>query len=326
MLKLVNEITIGGQSFDYLSDLEVESSWEDFTDTATLTIPRKLRFVKDGEVLENVISGDNPLFKRGDAAEFVVGYDGQVAVRFRGYLSKIIPNNPLTFEFQDAMYLLKQKTVSKYSKKDLTLTQLLTDIVGDTVPIKVNQEFTIGKYAIKSATVAEVLEHLKKNYGVTSYIRDGVLNAGLAYELRDIDQLKIINIDMEKFVIDDGNLSYQRSDDQKIKVKAISIYPDNTREEVTAGDEDGGERAQYFYDVSVEDLQNYANERVEKLKFTGFTGSFTTFINPIVKHGDAIKLISEKRPDATGIYLVKKVVSSSGVGGGRQTIELDIKV
>lgn len=326
MLNLVNTIAIGGQTFDYLTEIEINSSWEDFTDTATLTLPRKLRFVKNGEVIENVISGDNPLFKRGDAVSFVAGYSDETAVRFEGYLSKIIPNNPLTFEFQDAMYLLKQKTISKYSKKGLTLTQLLTDIVGDTMSIKVNQEFTIGKYAIKSATVSQVLEHLKKNYGVTSYIRNGILNAGLAYELKTIDSVKIINIDMEKVVIDDGNLAYQRADDQKIKVKAISILPDNTRLEATAGDEDGGERTQYFYDVSQNDLQKYANERVEKLKFTGFTGSFTTFINPIVKHGDAVKLTSVKRPDATGVYLVKKVVTTSGVGGGRQIIELDIKI
>lgn len=325
MLNLVNQITIGGQTFDYTTDIEIESTWDMLTDTATMKIPRKFRFIKDGEVVENVISGDDPLFKRGDACSFVIGYGEETAQRFEGYLTEISPRNPLEFSFQDAMYLLKQKTISKYSKKNVTLTSLLTDIMGDT-PFEVTQEFTIGKYVIKSATVAKVLEHLKKNYGVTSYFRDGTLYSGVAYRLKNIDELKIISIDMEQFVIDDSGLSYQRDDDQLIKVKAISIYPDNTRKEVVVGDSEGGEITQYFYDVSEADLTKYANEQLEKRKFTGFTGSFVTFVNPIVRHGDAVKLISTKRPDAQGIYLVKKVTTTSGIDGGRQIIELDIKV
>ena len=325
MLNLVNTITIGGQAFDYVTDIEIESTWDMLTDTATMKLPRKFRFLKDGEVVENVISGDDPLFKRGGACSFVIGYGEETAQRFEGYLSGIIPRNPLIFEFQDEMYNLKQKTITKYSKKDLTLSQLLTDIMGAT-PFEVTQEFTIGKYVIKSSNVAQVLEHLKKNYGVTSYFRNGTLYSGLAYKLRNIDQLKIVEIDMEKFVIDDSSLSYQRNDDQQIKIRAISIYPDNTRKEKIVGDTNGGERTQYFYNVPESDLEKYANEQLEKYKFTGFTGSFTTFVNPIVRHGDAVKLISTKRPDAQGIYLVKKVTTTSGVDGGRQRIELDIKV
>ena len=325
MLNLVNTITIGNQTFDYTTEIEIESTWDMLTDTATMTIPRKFRFEKDGNVITNVISGDDPLFKRGDAVTFVIGYGEETAQRFGGYLTAISPRNPLEFGFQDEMYILKQKTISKYSEKNVTLTSLLTDIMGD-IPFEITQEFTIGKYAITSSNVAQVLEHLKKNYGVTSYFRDGTLFSGVAYRLKGLDEVKIVEIDMEQFVIDDSGLSYQRDDDQLIKIRAISIYPDNTRKEVVVGDDAGGEITQYFYDVPEADLENYANEQLEKRKFTGFTGSFVTFVNPIVKHGDAVKLISIKRPDAQGIYLVKKVTTSSGVNGGRQTIELDIKI
>jgi hypothetical protein len=331
MLRLVNQITLGGQTFDYTTDIEIESTWDMLTDTATMKMPRKFRFIKDGEVVENVISGDNPLFKRGDAVTFVIGYGEETAQRFEGYLTEISPRNPLEFGFQDAMYLLKQYTPKledgkPYSKTGLTLKSLLNDIIVG-VPVVITQDFTIGKYNIPNGvTAAQALNHLKKNYGVTSYFRDGTLYSGVAYKLRNIDELKIVSIDMEQFVIDDSGLSYQRNDDQNIKVKAISIYPNNTREEVVVGDENGGERTQYFYDVPVADLEKYANEQLEKYKFTGFTGSFVTFVNPIVRHGDAVKLISTKRPDAQGIYLVKKVTTTSGIDGGRQIIELDIKV
>jgi len=325
MLNLINQITIRDQTFDYVTEVEIDSSWETFTDTAKMTIPRKLRFTKDGEVVENIISGDNPLFKRGDAVSMVMGYSGQTASRFTGYISNISPQNPLVFDFQDEMYTLKQKTIKAYSKSGLTLTQLITDIVGD-VPFEITQEFTIGKYTIKKANVAQVLEHLKSNYGVTSFFKNGTLFCGVAYPIKDIDTIKITDVDMEQFVIDDSNLIYQRNDDQKIKITAISIYPDNTRKEVEVGDEDGGDRTQYFYDVSEEDLKNYAEERLEKFKYTGYTGSFITFLNPIIRQGEAVRLTSSKRPDANGVYLVKRVITRSGVDGGRQEVELDIKI
>lgn len=326
MLSLVNNITIANQSFSYVTEVEIESSWEMLTDTARMTVPRKLRFVKNGQVIRDIISGTNPLFKRGDAVSMNMGYTGQTAQRFQGYISNISPQNPLVFDFQDAMYLLKQKTIKSYSESGLTLTQLLTDIVED-VPVNITQEFTIGKYVIESATVAQVLDHLNKNYGVTSYIRNGQLYSGLAYQLKDVNQIKITDIDMEKFVIDDSSLVYKRSDDERIKIRAISINPDNTRTEVEVGDSDGGVRTQYFYDVSQADLRRYAEERLEKFKYTGYSGSFETFINPIVRHGEAVRLTSVKRPDANGIYLVKRVITRSGAEiGGRQVIELDIKI
>lgn len=326
MLKLVNNISISDFDFDFLSELEINSTWDSFTDTAILTFPKKLRYKRDGQVLNNIVRGDDAVFKRGDKGTFTIGYGSQAAKRFEGYISNISPRNPLVFDFQDSMYLLKQTTVSKYSKKNVTLSSLLTDIMPEGVIFRTTVDFTIGKYRIKSATVSQVLDHLKKNYGIISYFRDNVLLTGLAYEAKDINQIQVHNIDMEQFVIDDSDLIYQRIDDQKIKIRAVSIYPDNTQKEVVVGDEDGGERTQYFYDVPESSLKTYAEEQLDKFKYEGFSGSFTTFVNPYIKHGDAVKIISTNVPDSKGVYLVKSVTTTSGMGGGRQTVEIDIKI
>ena len=150
--------------------------------------------------------------------------------------------------------------------------------------------------------------------------------SGLAYDTQDINNIKKHEINMEEVVVDTSNLIYQRNDDQKIKVRAVSIYPDNTKKEVVVGDSDGGERTQYFYDVPESSLKTYAEQQLEKFKYTGWRGEFTTFVNPFIKHGDAVKLSSQKVPDANGTYLVKRVITESGMGGGRQTVELDIKI
>lgn len=326
--QLTTDFTQGqGLDFDFVHEVRMSSSWDIFTDTCQIIIPRKLRYKRNGNVIENVISGDDPLFKRGDLAKIVAGYGvDQIAERFRGYISNVSPRNPLVIDLQDAMYLLKQKTISKYSKRGVTLESLLSDIMPENIPFETTVEFEIGKFIIERATIAEVLEFLRKQYGIISYFRKGVLYSGVAYRLKGIDQVKLHDIDLDSVGINTDNLIYQRSDDQRIKVTGVSVYPDNTKKEVTVGDTDGGERTQYFYNVPESSLKTYAEEQLEKFKYTGFSGSFTTFLNPYIQHGDAVRLFSEKIPDAQGVYLVKSVETSTGVNGGRQEIELDIKI
>jgi len=79
--------------------------------------------------------------------------------------------------------------------------------------------------------------------------------------------------------------------------------------------------------VNVAELSNLANEALSKLKYEGFRGSFTTFLEPQVKHGDVIAIQDDVIPDRNGKYLVRKVVTKFGVDiGGRQIITLDRKV
>lgn len=321
-----NFIPTNGLEFDFVTELQINSTWENLTDTATLTFPRKLRYTKNGQVINNIVQGDNPLFKRGVAFKAMVGYGNQTAERFRGYISDITPRNPLFFEFEDAMYILKQTFIKAYSKENVTLQSLLTDILPDGFKFRVNASIDLGRFRRSGSTVAEVLKFLREDYGVISFIRKDTLISGVAYENRSLDTVKLHEINLEQFGIETDGLKFVREDDQRIKVRAVSIFDNNTKIEVEVGDPDGGERTQYFYGVNESTLRQYANEQLEKFKYTGFEGSFTTFVNPIIQHGDAVKLISEQIPDANGVYLVKGVTTTSGVFGGRQTIELDIKI
>jgi hypothetical protein len=330
MLELKNDITIGDYTFNFVNNLEIVSTWDLLTDTATMNFPKKLRYKKGDQVVKNIVSGDNPLFKRGDSAAFVVGYNDQTAERFRGYVSGVSPRNSLIFEFEDDMYLLKQTTIKNYVKNNITLDTFLTDIIGDIVPWETTVDFSFS-IRIPRATIAEILDFIRKNYGIISYFREGKLYSGVAYQFKNssAEGIKIHEIQMDGengVVIEDDTLIYERDDDQKIKVRAVSIYSDNTKKEWVEGDTDGGERTQYFYNVSEADLKTFAKEAIEKFKYTGWRGRFTTFANPRIRHGDAVRLKSEKIPDADGLYLVKSVTTKSGIDGGRQTIELDIKI
>lgn len=315
-----------GLEFDFVTELTIDSSWENLTDTATLVFPRKIRYKRNGEVIRNIVQGNNALFKRGDAFKADIGYGVQVAERFRGYVSNITPRNPLLFSFEDGMYLLKQEFINNFSSPDITLDALLTNIMPSSFPFRTNANVNLGRIRITRSSVANVLRFLRDQYGIISYVRDGQLVSGVAYDTRNLNELTLHDINLENVGIDTSDLTFVRDDDQHIKVRAVSIFDDNTKIEVVVGDDNGAERTQYFYGVDRATLELYAEEQLEKFKYTGFEGSFTTFVNPYIQHGDAIRLQSDKIPDANGVYLVKRVVTRSGVLGGRQTVELDVKI
>lgn len=324
MLRLNSKITIAkapsySQSIlmDFVNDVEIESSWENLTDTAKITIPRKITW--EGR---DIVAGANPLFSRGDKVVIELGYDNQYNKVFVGYASAVHPKLPVVIECQDSMYLLKQNTITE-SYKSVKLSKLLSDVMPKGVKYEANLDATdLGKFRISNATPAQVLEELRKTYGIFSFFRDEVLHVGLAYvpKLRVEKRFKF-----EQNIIDDS-LEYRRKDDVKYKVKAISIQPDNSKREVEFGDAEGEQRTIYLFDTPESQLLDRAKREFERVKYEGYYGSFTTFGSPFVRHNDAAILVSDKLPEKDGTYLIKKVVYRFGMSGYRQEITLDAKI
>lgn len=316
--------------FDFLTEVEIKSSLEEMTNTARLTIPKKLNYKRNGKLITNVVEGADPLFRRGSVVTLQAGYTDQFGnselnTVFQGYVSDIKPKLPLEFSIQDEMYKLKQVTVTNYSEKNLTLKKLLTDILPSGYQFEA-LDVQLGWFRIKRSNVVSIFEHLKSHYGLTCNFRDGVLYAGLRYITTNPLELRVSEFEFERNIINDSNLTYRRDDDIAIKLRAISINEKNEKIETEVGDQFGDQRTMYFYGLSMSDLTKIAEESLVKMKYEGFYGSFETFLLPKVETGEAVKLINGKLPEKNGIYLVKEVATRYGVNGGRQVITLDRKI
>ena len=102
MNRLDTQTTLSGQVFDFCNEINIESSYDNLTDTASLIIPKKIRYVKeDGEEVNSITRGSNPLFTIGDAASIKIGYDSVLKPFFTGYISGIRTKFPLRFELED---------------------------------------------------------------------------------------------------------------------------------------------------------------------------------------------------------------------------------
>lgn len=331
MKRIDTEISINGVVFSGANSIEVVSSWEDMTDTCTILIPNK--FKRNNK---SITVGDNGFFKRGDEIIVKMGYFPNLETRFEGFIRRITPDNLITIECEDLMFKLKQEPVTK-SFKSISLTDFLSELTTESFKAV---DATLGKFRISRSTVAKVLDELQNSYGLISYIRNKFLRVGLAY-YPDEGKTVELHIDGIKGNIAENNLEFIESNELQIIIKGSSMQANNEIIErwayydnlsgllvLTSDDPKKGETDTLSVPLQTADqLDGFITQRLEKRLSTGITGTITAFLEPIVSHGDVVDLKSKKFPEKEGKYLVKRVATSMTVsGGGRQEIELDIKV
>lgn len=299
--------------FDFVNSVEINSSYENFTDTAKIVLPRKLSF--EGK---DLFSGANALFKRGDQVKIELGYYPNLVTRFEGYISYVNGSLPVEIECEDKMFLLKQTTVSKYAVASTSLKDLLTAVLPSNIEFNA-LDVQLGSFRISNVTVSKILDTLKSDYGFYSYFVNGILHVGLPSDASDTVTEEFL---FEKTIIDDSELKYQLKEEMFIKVVAISMQSDNSKKEVSVGDSDGSQRTFYTYNATDSALNEFANLKLNEIKYTGYTGSFLTFGEPFVRHGDIAKLSSTKLPERDGNYEIVGVTTTFGMDGYRQNIQL----
>ena len=293
MVKMNSRITIDDRVFEnQVSSVETNSTWKQITQTAKFKLPR---FQK---LLDNRVTV-------GDAVKIELGYDKDMRTEFEGYISSRSYNSPLEFECEDAMWLLKQRMISKYYSK-----VKLKDLIQELVPgadLSVIQDITISPLRLDRVTVAGALQKLKEEFGLVAYYRGNRLFAGLAYTETGLGEVKF---HFQKNVpLNECKLEWKEEADVKIKVKAISIKPDNTHIEMELGDTDGNanQTTLHFYNLTATELKKQAEDAIGKLKYTGYRGSLRTFGRPWTTHGMVAELIDTKYTERGGKYFIDGV-------------------
>src|SRR3990167_4649103 len=163
MKRLATEITVGKYRFTYVNLMEINSSWDTFTDTATIILPNKFR-----QKNKTIVVGADNVFKRGDVVTIKIGYFPNLFTRFQGYVSRIKPDSPLILECEDEMWKLKQ--VNLKSKQFDAAGTTIKDVVSyaaasftgeieyDDPTAKIGAFHIDNKGFVNAVTVFEVLK------------------------------------------------------------------------------------------------------------------------------------------------------------------------
>jgi hypothetical protein len=325
MLRLQSKINIGNFEYTTVVNVSVSSSWELFTDTCTIEMPTNL-----GNESLSIIDTINV----GDEITVELGYYPFTSVVFTGFITKIEPKNPIVISCEDYMWKLKQQTIKEYVSNSVTIKELLNSF---SLPVSFETvDANLGKIRISNANVTEILNNLKENYGLISYIRDGVLIVGT---VRRTDATNTtIYIDGENGTVIEDTLEYQKSNNLDLYIKGVSFQSDNSKIELYAYYEEGeikvtdiektqGEQRVFnYYGLTESELSDRLTEILPNIYYEGYKGTFTTFLRPQIRFGDSVTLKSLKFPERDGEYLVKSVNTTFGESGGRQVIELDLKL
>lgn len=299
--------------FDKVNSIEITRDTDTLTDTCELKLPKKILWLGENAV---------PL-KRGDEIKVFLGYNGNLQLAFQGYITSMGFKAPFTINCEDYLFKLKQQETRKLAYKSATLDQILKDQELK-IPYKVCGEQHIGPYRVTADTVSGLLGNLKEVAGVRSFIRleeEPVLYCGVLFDPEDIHKY-IFATGLN--IIEDTELKEQKEEEFKIKVRAISLLPDNEKIEIEVGDEDGEVRTLHTYDKKEEELRAWAEQELKRLRRAGLSGSFTTFGGKLAEKLDYIGMRIEG--ESRGIYQLQKNIIRYSSEGFRQEITLGRRI
>lgn len=316
MYRLTAKIEIAGTkswTLDKVTEVEISLDTEQLTDTCKITLPKRIKW--DSEIGTPV--------RRGDAVKVWLGYDDDLQLAFTGYIRDVGFKTPIVLTCEDEMFKLKQQPTVKKAYKSVSIKTLLKE-QGISYKVNVMGEQSLGQYRVTADTVAALLGHLQEN-GIRSFFRneDGepVLYCGVLFE-RDDRPTQVFSTGVN--IINDQSLEQQQAENIRLRVKAISLMPNNKKIKVEVGDADGEHRTLHTYNKTESELKAWAEQEIKRLKRDGLKGSFTTFGAKLVDKLTAIGIKIDG--DKKGVYQVKKNIIKYGTGGFRQEITLGARL
>lgn len=315
---LACNIIVGNYKFRQINSVEVRKSWREIGNQCTIKLPG-LKFQLEKLILP------------GDKVKVVLNYSGQKEnTEFEGYVRRVKPSIPYEVECEDEVYLFRKVNINK-SWQNTTLKTVVSYVIAEVSKVYPGAVtaatdiplVTLDVFRITNGNAAFVLQQLKNDFGLTSYFQNKQLFVGLAYQRNN----GTVRHSLAWNIID-NSLTFRSKDEVRLKVKAIAIYKNNTKQEYDLGDDDGEHRTLYFYNVkSGDDLKRLAGEELKKLKYDGLQGGITTFLYPYAEPLMTCDLhdpqYNEKR---SGRYVIDSVKTTFGPDGARREIELGAKV
>lgn len=279
-----------------ITSVIIESSWEMLTDTATIRMPRNVKYFDKRNV--------RSVFRNGDPVEIWLGYNDESNLKpeFSGFITSVSADIPIEIKCEDNMYLLKRHSVNVAMKSN-KVADLIKQIIPEGISTDV-ADIEVEKERFPNTTAAKVLEWLQES-NIYSYFKGDTLVVGKIYT---DDQEPPVVFDFHRNVVD-NNLQYRLKEDILLWIVAVSTLPKGKKIKVEFGDRGGTRRNLSYYNIAVEaELEKLARQDYERSKVDGYEGEMEIFGTPSMRHGMKAEINSQLYPDRNGVYWIKKVV------------------
>lgn len=312
-----------------VTDVKIKRSIYSFVDTATITLPTSARLKTNTKDVPQSVSTAGS-FQEGDKVEIWLGYDSDDNLHreFSGFVKSVNAATPCVIECEGYSWQLRRKNVPWSTEDDKTkLKDLLAKLVEgtDITLSKSIPDVPVHQICEGDISGTEALDWIKKNLYLTVYFSESELYAGLAYiEQPDKAHTKYrIGWNLVK----DDQLKFKKAQDVKVLVKAVSFNNRNEAIVGQAGDSSGAIRTIHVRNITSEaELKKVAEAEAGKLRYDGYEGKITGFLEPFALPGYRVILQDPNYSEREGTYLIESTEVKFGTSGGRRICEIGKKI
>ena len=313
MYKMSWDIKIGGYRLKMVEKVSIKRSVELLADTATVTLP--------ATVFNKTISIEDKI-KVGDAVEIELGYNDDLKTEFKGYLKSIkTDGGSLTLELEDDIYLFR-KSVKDEEMKDASVRKILENICSQVggFSVSCDYDFTYDKFVINNATGYDVLKKIQDEASPNIYLKDKVLHVHPQYA----EIFGEARYDFGKNIERDGtDLKYKSEDERKLLVVVEGSNEKGETVSVEVGTTGGDKMTLKLPGVSSKSsLEQKAQSVLEQKVYTGYEGSFQSWLVPYVDAGYKVAITDPDYEVKNGTYYVISVETTFSKDGGVRKITL----
>lgn len=313
MYKMSWDIKIGGYRLKMVEKVSIKRSVELLADTATVTLP--------ATVFNKTISIEDKI-KVGDAVEIELGYNDDLKTEFKGYLKSIkTDGGSLTLELEDDIYLFR-KSVKDEEMKDASVKKILENICSQVggFSVSCDYDFTYDKFVINNATGYDVLKKIQDEASPNIYLKDKVLHVHPQYA----EIFGEARYDFSKNIEREGtDLKYKSEDERKFLIVVEGTDETGATVSVEKGVTGGDKMTLKLPGVSSRSsLEQKAQSVLEQKVYTGYEGSFQTWLVPYVDAGYKVAITDPDYEVKNGTYYVISVETTFSKDGGVRKITL----
>jgi hypothetical protein len=343
MFVLNSNITIGSFKNVKPHQVKIEKSIFQYADKAIITIPISSRITRAGEVITASVETAK-VIEEGMPVTIQLGYNGFLKTEFNGFVSRVNFSTPCQIECEGYSYLLRKKTYGPKVFKRAKLIDVLKYLIATTAIVldeKSIPDFEIEKLIIDNHNGCEVLEKIKKisDNTIRIYFTGNILYAGLvALKIK-----KNVKYRLAWNVIKDNNLKLRQAKNQDVIVKYISEQNTGNKITVQSGNHSkkvnekkvntassgstGETKVIKTQSVTNEaSLQQMSDAKLQQLKYNGYEGKITTFLQPFCEPADKAIIEDAKYPDRNGNYLIESTEVNYGMSGARRIVAIGLKL
>ncbi|GAA4465241.1 hypothetical protein GCM10023093_17050 [Nemorincola caseinilytica] len=331
---LNSEITIDDLQFRGVHEVRIERGIHGYEHKAFINVPHIAHIMKG----KRAVPAKKPigdLFKDGARVSIKLGYDKDLRTEFEGFVVRRNAGMPTEIECEGYCRQLREQKVTAKLSKGMTVKELLElACKGTDVAVECKVDLTLYGKTLTDHTGLQILDEIKKS-------SDGALNiffieprklwCGLLYTPflagTDVFSLPTVKYRLGWNCLKENDLR-ERVPNEPVQIYFNGTLVNGDTVRVTSDDDKAKRKEKAsFHGIKQEKMiTSFVNEKAKKMNYTGYEGSFTSFLQPFALPGYTAMVKDGSYPARDGKYMIESTVVTFGVNGARRHIELGAKM